>query len=185
MPRDISEHGLNQFESRNSDDVKLIFCRVVDHNGVAEHIVSEGTNGNVSWANGQTIHYRWRGALWVGLPFRHQWLTDDERGPRGSISIPNIDRRIGHYARALDSGSTIWMAMCWLSDWDLTLDSENARSPSGADPDPEMQFVERQYLKSISGDALAVEAEFGPRPYDTEPYPSIRSTPPRYPALYR
>ena len=135
MPRTLSEHTRNQLESRNADDVRLTFVRIVAQDGAAQHLVCEG-NAAVSYAGGLTIGYRWRNAEWIGIPFRVQWLTDDDRGARANIQVPNISRKIGIYAQDLDFGSTILVACCWLSDWDMAVDADNFRSPLVSDPQP-------------------------------------------------
>lgn len=183
MPRTIPAWHRIALDASSSGDVALIFVEISHQSLLAPiRAVSEGPGG-VSTVGGTTIGYRLDGQPYIGLPFRIDLLTDDESPPRATIVVPNIDRRIGAAALLALDAPRLDMRMALLSDWSLTVDAETMRAPIGT-PTILYQALHLS-LRNVRGSAAQVEADVVGYDLTSEPWPAIRTTPDRCPALYR
>lgn len=182
--RAISTAYRNAIEASSSDEVTLVFLTVT-HDDLATpvRLVSEDEN-SVSHHGGEIINYNKGGNLFLGCPFALELLTDDERPPRGRITMADPERRIGLYLLPLVDSPRIKIELVALSDYvEGVYDSNNARSPSGT---PTVQYTaDHLFLRNVSGDALVIEAEIASYDMVGEPWPSTRATQDLLPGLFR
>ncbi|BBF93386.1 hypothetical protein [Blastochloris tepida] len=183
MARPIPPWHRIALDASASGDVVLMFAEITARALLTPiRVVSEGPGG-VSTAGGTTIGYRLGGVNHVGVPYRVDLLTDDESAPRATIVVPNIDRRIGTAALLTTEAPRLDLRMALLSDWALAVDADNARSPI-ATPTVLWQGLHLS-LRNVRGSAVQIEADISGLDLTSEPWPAIRTTPDRTPALYR
>lgn len=182
--RAISTTFRNAIEATSSSEVALVFLTIT-HDDLDEPIrlVSEDDNG-VSYNAGAIINYNLNGELFYGCPFSLALLTDDERPPRGQLTFVDPEREFGLAILSIVDSPRIKFELYKLSDYvEGTYDSSNARSPSGS-PVPEY-VADYLFLKNVSSDGMIIQAEVASYDLVGEPWPKIRSTHDRMPALFR
>lgn len=182
--RAISTTFRNAIEAVSSSEVALVFLTIT-HDDLDEPIrlVSEDENG-VSYYNGEIINYNLDGYLYYGCPFSLALLTDDERPPRGQLSFVDPEREFGLAILSIVDSPRIRFDVFKLSDFvEGTYDSNNARSPSGSSV---AEYVaDYLFLKNVSSDGMIVQADVASYDLVGEPWPKLRSTHNRMPALFR
>lgn len=109
------------------------------------------------------------GETWFSVPIVVQppGQTDDE--PEGSITIPNIDQRIGEAVRAINTAATVTVMCVLRSNPDVLM----------ADPYELMQ------LRNVNLDAISAKGDLAWPELSTEPYPSDWIRPSKFPAAFR
>lgn len=180
--REISTAFRNAIEASASGEVVLVFATIT-HADLPQpiRVVSEDFGG-VSFNKGEPLNYKYEGNLFLGCPFLIELLTDDDQPPRGRVTVPDVDRTIGIEVMALIDSPRIKIEILKLSDFTDAIDIDNARNPVGT-PVPEY-VADLLYLKNVSGDAVAVQAELQSFDLVGEPWPLTRSTSDRLPALF-
>lgn len=182
--RALSTGYRNEIEASSSGEVTLVFITVTHADlDTPVRLVSEDENG-VSYNDGLIINYNKGGNLFLGCPFALELLTDDERPPRGRITMADPERRIGIGILPLVDSPRLKIEVVALSDYvEGTYDGNNARSPSGT---PTVQYTaDHLFLRNVSGDAMTVEAEIASYDMVGEPWTYIRATQDRLPGLFR
>lgn len=182
--RTIPQSILNQFEGPTNSELLLIFAEI-SHPELSEiiRVVTEDVDGYSRSSNGEIINYNYGGKLYYGFPFIFSTLTDDDRPPRAQLQIQNVDRRIGRAITQMQTTAGFRFFIGALSDWALTLDSNNARTPTGT---PSI-FYDAKYLelRNIRGDDMMISADINTIDVANEPCTAIRTTQDRTPGLYR
>jgi len=167
--REVSTSLRAGFEAPASADVPLIFL-TIGHPNLSDDIRVVG----------DVRDFVRDGKLYQHAPFEIELLTDDERPPRGKLSIQNVDRQIGEAVRLIGTAPTAKIELLSSVDFDLTQD------PRVALGTPVIEY-EAAYLRlrNIAVDALQVTADIMSFDYSQEPWPAIRATKSRLPGLFR
>lgn len=170
MTRSFSTGFRNQLESIRSDGV-LVHMAVIDHDDLAEpiRIVND------------VVDYVFEGETYLGFPFAIELLTDDDRPPRGRLTVQNVDRSIGEAVRSIDTAPTVRIMLLADQDFASAVDGNGVRQEVGS-PTPEYDapFL---LLQNVEVDAMTVSGELNSYDPTSEPWPAIRSTPDRLPGL--
>lgn len=181
--REVSNAFRAMMEAQASGEVILVFADI-EHDDLDEtvRVVSED-QGGVSYLNGQIVNYKYGGNLYQGCPFLTQLISDDDRAPRGLITVPDVDRAIGRRVLALGSSPEITLRLMKLSDFSDGVDGDNARTPTGT---PDVEYEAAGFLlRNVAGDAIAVQGELQGTGIRGEPWPKTRATPDVCPGLYK
>lgn len=180
--RTLSTPFRNEIEAQDSAEVALIFATITHPDLFdAVRVVSEG-DGGYSVKNGQIVNYRYNGELYLGCPFRIELVTDNDRPPRGKVTLPDIDGRIGIEVLPLVDSPKIKLDVLVASDFSAGVDGDNARTPTGT---PVVEYsADHLFLSNVSGDAMMIEGTLTGVDYTAEPWPKIRTTQDRLPGLY-
>ncbi|AWD21621.1 DUF1833 family protein [Fuscovulum blasticum] len=167
--RDISPAARLALESVASTDALLPFV-LVEHPALAQpiRVVSD------------VIDYQMDGHLWLGLLFRVSLPTDTDGPPEASITIPNVDRRIGTALRVLTDRAYVTLSVLSSADFDLSQDPRVAPGPV-TPVYPAMRFV----LVDIECNVSQLSGTLMLRDYTQEPWPRLFATESRLPALFK
>lgn len=172
--RTLSTAFRNSLESPHGDDIPLIFLTVT-HPGLAEII---------RLAN-DVVDYVWSGATHVGFSFDVTLMSDIGAAPSARLRLQNVDGIIGRVAQNLLSSPRIKLDVLAASDFaaPVLVAGKLTRSEIGT------ALVEYSApllrLRNVRADAMAVEAELWSWDLSQEPWPAIRTTKDKTPALYR
>lgn len=181
--RVLSTTFRNKIQAQHNDELILVFA-VVTHPQLTKpvRVVTEDIEGVSYHTNGQIINYKYNGDLYQGCPFTFSLLTDDENPPRSKVSIINVDTKIGRTIRLLTSPPRFRFTVLKYSDFSPTVDSDNARSPTGT---PTVEYdANYLFLRNVVGDDMVITADITSYQIADEPCPAIRTTQDRTPALY-
>ena len=127
------------------------------------------------------VDYQWQGELYTGIPFMIDLLSDTDAPPTAKIRMQNVNQVIGRVVLGLKSSPRIQLDVLASSDFYDAVD--NLRLPIGS---PTAEYsAPRLRLRNVTGDAMMVEGELYSFDVTREPYPVIRTTKDRLPALYR
>lgn len=179
--RDLSNTGRIASQAQFSGEVFLWFA-TISHTDLADDIrvVSEGL-GSVSYKNGAIVNYQFDSLLYLGCPFKLEWISDDGSPPRGKVTVPDPDRSIGAEVLLLTDSPQIKFDLVRLSEYGSSFGTDNMRLPTGT------PFVEVTadffYLRNVSGDSMQVSADLTTYDVSVEPWPKTRATIDRLPWL--
>jgi len=180
--RPISAALLDEIEMSASGEVVLCFATVT-HADLAGpiYVVSED-DGGASTKNGRVVNYRYGGTIFQGMPFQFQIITDDERPPRGRVSLVDVENKIGRVLIGLRSPPMVKLELLKLSDFSDAVDADNARNPVTT-PVAEMT-MDNLYLREVSHDGAVVAGTLTSYDLSSDPWPFVRSTKGRLPGLF-
>lgn len=168
MPRSISQSLRNELEASSSSDYIVLLLEIT-HSTLSTPI---------RVAN-DLVDYYFNGNAYVGYPFMLEIMSDDDRPPRGRLSIQNVDQRIGEAVRGITTPLGIQLTALAQSDYAAPIDG--LRSPVGT---PTVEYVAAGLLlREVSVDAIAVQGELTTYDISSEPWPAVRSTPDLLPGL--
>lgn len=169
MPRVISTDFRNNLEASANPDAVLIFATIT-HATLADpiRIVND------------IVDYVWQGKTYTGIPFQIELLTDNDAAPSAKIRIQNVNGVIGQAVLGLKSSPRIQLDVLASSDFGAAV--ANVRTEIGT---PTVEYsAPRLRLRNVSGDAMMVEGELWSYDVSREPFPAIRATKERLPALF-
>jgi hypothetical protein len=126
------------------------------------------------------VDYVWGGETWKGIPFDFQLLSDDENPPTATVSIPNVDRRIGQTVSAVDEPLEVELTVILGSQFDQTV---IPRTEIGT-AIKEMQATELT-LTGVSINALEITGTLRSWEFRQEVIFGMRATKNRFPGLFR
>jgi hypothetical protein len=130
------------------------------------------------------VDYTLGGNKYTGLYFKYQLLTDDDKPPKGSLVVPNIDRRLGILIQSLVFSPSLALAVYAGSQWNTTIDvGTNSRLPIGT-PSPEIT-AKGLFLWDVTAAGPQISITFGPPDITQELWPFPRTTKQNCPALFR
>ena len=174
MPRTVTTPFIEATESQESGEQFITFLEI-DHPNLIDPL---------RVAN-DVVDYMYESNRYTGFPFEFELLSDSDRPPVAGIRFQNVNQRIGEIILAMDASPTLKITGLTGSDFGdpETLDGITTRSPIGT-PDIEYQ-ASRLQLRNVKGDAVAIEAEVYLWRPTLEPWPGLRATIDRLPALYR
>src|SRR5262245_41411329 len=175
MPRGFTSAFRVSIQASSSGDQDLVFVTVYGPQaGLPIYIVSD------------VVDYTRGGNVWIGLPFELELVSDDARPPRATARFSNVrsatGQNLGQLLLALPESPRIKMEVLSSLDFVATLNMDGTRHETGT---ASVQYV-ADFLRitSVRGDAIAVELELASFDPSAEPYPAVRSTRDRLPALY-
>lgn len=126
------------------------------------------------------------GNRYFGIPFQLEIVSDDERPPRGRLSVLNIERKVGLAVRLLQSRPLLTIEQYAASDFTAVVDDEEeAKLPIGT---PVVEYrAPFLTLVNLTGNAMWVEGDIASFVADIsrEPASPIRATQDRFPGLFR
>lgn len=172
MPRQIIASFRNDLQAQNAVDMEVIFATLTHPDLEAEIRVAR-----------DSVDYFWEGNTYTRGMFDIELISDDERPPRGRISVPNVDRRIGEAVLNILTPIDMRLDIFAVSDFDV-LTSGTRTSSSSPDPDPLLSFTNLQLL-NVACTSVALEAEITSWDLSNEPFPGVRVTKDKFPGLFR
>jgi hypothetical protein len=125
------------------------------------------------------LPYEWNGAIWQGVMFEFEAVNDDERTPEARITLPAIDQGIANALIALPERARISVWVLTSADFDLT---QEPRTAIGT-PVSLLELLNFD-LMDVQGTVSTASGRLMLRDYTQEPWPGIRATQSRCPALY-
>lgn|SRR5215207_509094 len=169
MPRTISPGYHASTHSVFSDTVDLVFL-TISHETIDQpiRIVRD------------TKQYLRDGATWIAFWFDVELLTDEEEPPSATLSVQNVDLRIGKALRNLRTPARIRIELFSSDDFDTSVDP---RVPIGS-PTPEYD-APYLFLANVTVDPMEVSGQLVGWDYTQRAWPGIRATQNRLPGLFR
>lgn len=184
MTRDLSTIARTQVEAQFSSEVWLWFVTISSDDWPDPiRVVCEGL-GQISYRNGGVVNYQMGGQVFLGCPFKLEWVSDDGNTPKAKVTVPDVDRSIGIEVLLLEDSPRIKFELAKLSDYSLvSWGANNDRLPlTTIVPEISADFF---YLRNVSGDAMQVTADLTTYDITTEPWPKYRATQDRLPWIGR
>lgn len=167
MTRTLSTAFRTTLEASHASDLAIIFATVT-HDSLEVPIR----------VNSDIMDYVLNGETYLGAAFTISLLTDDDSPPIGRVAIHNVDRAIGEAVQLLSTSPKIALAIYARSDFDES-------DPRVAVGTPAVQYsVPGMFLKNISCDVMSFTGDLTTFDITSEPWPAIRSTVDRLPALF-
>lgn len=169
MPRNISSSMRRAIEARYSDDVDLVFITIF-HPLLSESITCVS----------DTVDYVRNGVTFTAFPFDITLMSDDDNVPKASITIQNVDRRIGATIRGLQTPPRLLVELMHSLDFDLT------QTPRVPKPGAVVEYMaDKLFLTGVSVNAMEITASIEGWNYSQRTWPGIRATQNRLPGLFR
>jgi len=170
MPRSaVSGAYRQEFEASFSSEVDLIFITIT-HSIMVEpiRVVSEN------------VDYSYAGFNWIGFPFDIKILTDSDKPPEATLTLQNVDQRIGESVRYLTTPPRLKIELLSSIDFDLTV------TPRAAIGTPTVVYMaDKLFLTNIKVDSMVVQADIGGWNYLQRTWPGPRATQAVFPGLFR
>ncbi len=159
------------------DFLRLLYARIGKfYSPISGRIVQKHEVSDV-------VDYIYGGVRFIGFPFELEILSDDERQPRGRVTVQNVDRAIGRALMSLSSSPRLKFEVISDSQFGEKSVSLNARPEIGS---AAVEYVaDYLALRNVTIDALTLSADIESYDYTSEPWPAIRSTQNRLPGLHR
>jgi hypothetical protein len=180
--RTFSSSFRNELEATSSGEVLLLFMTIT-HPNLRDPILLVD----------DVMDYSWNGNTYVGFPLAEITLvSDDDNPPKATLSVPNIDRKIGIAAQNLSSSPRVQLDVLAGSDFGPPVDYVRVDGSIGKIRSvPVNGAAVAEYsaplmrLRNVTGDASVVTGELWSWDLTQEPWPLIRTTQDRLPGLYR
>jgi hypothetical protein len=160
----------NELEASSSGEVFPIFLTITHPNlDLPLRLVSD------------VVDYVWQGNTFTGFPFEITLISDEDRPPSARLRVQNVNQRIGSAVLVLQSSPRIQLDVLAASDF--TEPVNRVRTEIGT---PVVEYsAPRLRLRQVRCDAMMVEGELWSWDLSQEPWPAIRTTKDKTPALYR
>jgi hypothetical protein len=107
-------------------------------------------------------------------------VTDSDRAPTASLTVQNIDRRIGTVLRNTNTRAQLALKILSSADFDLTQEPRVALGATST-----IYAFSHFELSDVSANILEISGTVKLFDPSTEPWPQIRATQARAPGLYR
>jgi hypothetical protein len=124
--------------------------------------------------------YELEGVTYLGLPFEYKLVTDSDRAPTASLTVQNIDRRIGTVLRNTNTRAQLALKILSSADFDLSREPRVALGATST-----IYAFSHFELSDVSANVLEISGTVKLFDPSTEPWPHIRATQTRAPGLYR
>lgn len=169
MSRPIDPDVKTALEAQDSVDALLVFLTVT-HPLLPQpiRVVSD------------VMDYVVAGATYVGLPFEFAILTDGEDAPMTELRMQNVDARIGRALLGLNDRALVAVDIRSSADFDLSQDPRVELGGGSV-----VYAFSGFELIDVTADAATVSGRIMLRDYAQEPFPGLRCTQSRMPALFR
>ena len=173
MARTLATAFRSDFESPNAINPVLVFL-----------ILSHPLWATPIRVVNDVVNYTWNSQIHFGFPFAMEYLADDEKPPRGQLTIQNVDRILGESILNLVYGPYLEVDVLSAADWNTVIDgTSNSRLPVGT-PTLELSAKNLQ-LWDITVTPQTITAAFGPADITQELWPKVRCTKDNTPGLFR
>lgn len=169
MSRVIDADARAALEAPESPDALIAFLTV-------SHLLLPAPIRVVS----DVMDYLVDGKLFIGLPFDFGILTDGEGPPMTELRMQNVDARIGRALLGLNDRANVALEIRTSTDFDLSVDPRT-ELPGGSVIYGFTGFD----LIDVTVTAGEVSGRVMLRDYSQEPWPGMRCTQSRMPALFR
>lgn len=157
MPRSFSA-ALQEVINAQYSSVAMLVLVEIRHQDLGAPIrLANNTEDVIS--NGDTF---------IGFPFEIELPGDEDGPPRGSLTVQNVDRRIGQAIIDLQTPPRLRLMVVLSTDLDT----------------PFLDF-KHFYFRNIRGNASQLSGDIDSWDMPTEPWPARRADKARCPALYR
>lgn len=181
MARDFDTSYLTELNSRRSAELQLVFITISPispQNFTTIRVVNDG-----SAPGGRPIEFIRDGETWVGVPFQIKLLTDDDRPPRGSIGVLNVNQEIGLALDGLTSSPRVKIELFRSTDFQRRAapDDHQFDLISGRESKLTADYLR---LRNIDVDGVWAQADLVSWEVASEPYPGVRATQNRLPGLF-
>jgi hypothetical protein len=120
------------------------------------------------------------GETFIGLPFDFGILSDGEGPPMTELKMQNVDARIGRALLGLNDRANVSLEIRSSADFDLSQDPRT-ELPGGSVVYAFTGFE----LIDVTGTVADISGRVMLRDYSQEPWPGLRCTQTRCPALFR
>lgn len=162
---------INEEFAKNNSGVAILYFLTFSHPILADALL---------FVN-DLFDYQRGGKLWRGVPFEITFLTDSDQPPQCKLNFQNIDRTIGEKIRLIDSAVRLKIEILTTLDFDL---NTTPRAEVGT---AAVEYVaDYLYLVDVNVTPLSIEATLKSWfEYAREPWPSIKVTQDRFPAIFR
>lgn len=168
MSREGAAAARVTLEAPQSPDALIAFLTISHPNlGAPIRVVSD------------VIAYELDGETYAAAPFDMAQLDEGEGVARSQLQVQNVDRRIGEALRRAKDRAEVRLEMRSSADFDLTVEP---RVELVANP-PVYGFRDLR-LVHAEANAAMLTGEVTLHDYALEPWPSLRATQGRCPALY-
>lgn len=119
------------------------------------------------------------GETFTGIPFDYQLLSDSDQAPTSTITVQNVDRRIGEALRNTPTRAQVMLELRSTADFNLSV---VPRTETGSSP---LYAFEHFELVQVTADEMKITAQVFIRDFSQEPWPGKRATLSRCPGLFR
>lgn len=169
MPRNVSLSFRHAAESNFSEEVDLVFL-TISHPNLIEPI-------QVVW---DTEDFVYGGDTFIGFPFDISLLSDDDQPPKATLTIQNVDPRIGDTIRKLRTAPRLKIELLSSTDFDLTVEP---RVEIGT---PNVVYMaDKLFLTNVRVDPIAVSGDIVGWDYLQRVWPGVRARQDIFPGLFR
>lgn len=169
MSRSIDATVKQSLEAPESADALLAFLTVT-------HLLLPEPIRVVS----DVMDYVVDGKTFLGMPFDFGILTDGEGPPMTELRMQNVDARIGRALLGLTDRAMVSLELRSSADFDLSQD------PRTALPGGSVVYAFSGFdLIEVTGTVADISGRVMLRDYSQEPWPGLRCTQSRMPALFR
>lgn len=129
--------------------------------------------------NSDNVDYVYGGNTYLGVSLGIGLLTDDDRPPRGTIRMVNVNQLVG--LEMLGISTPAALALIVVNSVNFT--SADPRASIGSPP--KLYEATNLILRNVRGDAMFVEADIESIDVTSQPWPYITATKARTPGLFR
>lgn len=172
MPRPLNSTFLAQILAPQAGDGPVVLA-TVSHSGFAA----------TRRFNSDNCNYIYGGNTYLGVSLVVGPLSDDDRPPRGTIRMVNVNQLIGKEMLGISTPAALTLVIVNSANFNAYSSGIDARSSIGTPP--KLYEATNLLLRNIRGDALFVEADIESIDVTSQPWPYITATKERTPALYR
>lgn len=169
MPRSITAIFRKEAEAIFSPEADLCFITIT-HPLLIDPI-------RVNWDNKDYIY---GGNTFIGFPFEITLLSDDENPPKATLTIQNIDSRIGETIRGLVNPLRLKLELLSTLDFDTTVDPRTEIGTANV-----VYSFDKAFLTNCKVDDLTVSADIEGWNYLQRVWPGKRGTQDLLPGLFR
>ena len=168
--RSLSASFFRDLNKQESPEAALIFLTISHPNLASDiYVVSD------SW------NYVVGSNTFLGFPFDITLLTDTESPPSATLTLQNVDRKIGNAILELLEPPRLKIEVIAVSEFDETADPRTELSA----PATVEYTADQLYLLDVDVNGSEVSARIVSWSYVQESWPGLRCTSDRTPALWR
>lgn len=144
--------------------------------------VSHSSFGATRRFNSDNCNYTYGGQTYLGVSLGISILTDDDRPPRGTISMVNVNQIIGTEMLAISTPASLSLTIVNSANFSYN-SSTQVRTEIGTAP--VLYQATSLLLRRVRGDALFVQADIEAIDVVSQPWPYITANQARTPGLFR
>jgi hypothetical protein len=169
IERNLPQSVIREIEKETSEEALIVFLTIYQANLFEPiRVVSDPENFVLD------------GKEYTGFEFNVNLLSDDDSPPQAKLTIANVDERIGQAILASTSPVNLSIEIIPLSEFNLNT------YPRQEKDTPSLRVYRATHLRltDVTGDLMAIQGTIRSWDYSQEPWPSIKATQSRFPALF-